>query len=124
MIERLLLSLLLITAAFVAYQLFVQRHRSRVEAGPAGEPRLLYFRSSQCPPCVTQARYLEQLPSQVRDRVAIQKIDADRESDAAARYGVFTLPTTLLLDREGSIRHINYGLTDARKLARQLESIL
>ena len=123
MTERLVISLILVIIGFAAYHLFVQSHKSRV-ASAAGQPRLLYFRSDRCAPCTAQSRYLEQLPVHVQQQVTIQKIDADQEREVAARYHVFTLPTTLLLDRTGSVRHINYGLTDVGKLTRQLENVL
>lgn len=126
MVERLLLSLLLIFLGVTAYYLFKRQHLHRVPAWSAGgnRPVLLYFRSDHCPPCVTQARFLEQLPETLTSRIAVEKVDVEKETKKANEYGVFTLPTTLLLDPGGAVRHINYGLTDAGKLARQVESVL
>ena len=86
-------------------------------------PTLLYFRSDSCAPCVTQASYLQALEQQIGGQVSIQKIDADMEPNVASLFGIFTLPTTLIIDKGGEVRHINYGLTAATKLAQQLESI-
>lgn len=126
MLERVLIAAVLIAAGYGAYFLFKQTHMRRLqpERKRAGRPRLLYFRSDYCAPCLTQARFLEELPDGVKQQVAIEKIDVERESETASRYGVFTLPTTLLLDDEGSIRHVNYGLADAGKLARQVKGLL
>lgn len=126
MLERAVIAALLIVAGSGAYFLFKQAHMRRLqpETGRAGRPRLLYFRSDYCAPCLTQARFLEELPNRLRQRVTIEKIDVEREDETASRYGVFTLPTTLLLDDEGRIRHVNYGLADAGKLARQVEGLL
>lgn len=128
MLERILISLALIAFLLVAYRLFQVRHRVRVQrvAGrPAnGRPSLLYFWSDDCAPCVTQARFLGQLPEQVREQVRVEKFDVEKEPEKAASYGVFTLPTTMLVDRQGSIRHVNYGLTGVRKLTSQLERLL
>ncbi len=125
-LERILIATVLIAAGSGAYLLFKQAHmrRLRPERERAGRPRLLYFRSDTCAPCLTQARFLEELPEPLRQRVDIEKIDVEREVETASRYGVFTLPTTLLLDHKGSVRHVNYGLADAGKLARQVEGIL
>ena len=125
-LERALIAVLLIAAGSGAYFLFKQAHMRRVrpERKRAGRPRLLYFRSDYCAPCLTQARFLDELPEPLRQQVEIEKIDVEREVETASRYGVFTLPTTLLLDQEGSIRHANYGLADAGKLTRQVEGIL
>lgn len=125
-LERVLIAGLLIAIGTGAYFLFKQAHvrRVRPEGERAGRPRLLYFRSDTCAPCLAQARFLEELPEPLRQRVEIEKIDVEREVETASRYGVFTLPTTLLLDDKGSVRHVNYGLADAGKLARQVEGIL
>ena len=129
MLDRILLSLALIALLFVAYRLVQRWHLVRLRAarlrvGQSPQPSLLYFWSDHCAPCVTQEQFLRQLPEQVTRQIRIEQIDAEKESETAARYGIFTLPTTMLVDRQGSVRHVNYGLIDARKLASQLESVL
>lgn len=126
MIERIVISLALMALLVVAYSAVRRWHlrRASLSADRSEQPALLYFRSDTCAPCVTQARFLQQLPDQVARQIKIEKIDAEKDRETAARFGVFTLPTILLVDRQGSVRHVNYGLTDARKLARQLESVL
>ena len=37
---------------------------------------------------------------------------------------MFSLPTTVLVDGRGQVRHVNYGLTDAHKLGRQLAQLV
>jgi thioredoxin 1 len=124
--ERLLLSLLLLSLGAALYFLLQQRQQRRISTMQVagGRPLLLYFRSDHCPPCHTQARFLEALPDTITTQIAIEQVDVEQEKDKANQYGVFTLPTTLLLDPSGAVRHINYGLTETGKLARQLESVL
>ncbi len=131
MLERLLIAAALIVLGLAAYRLFAQWHRARAShaavsqhSTPATTPAILYFRSDQCAPCTTQARFLEQLAAQYGPRVAIQKIDADREPETAGRYGIFTIPTTLVLDQAGQVRHANYGLADTRKLTAQVQPLV
>lgn len=131
MLERILISLALIAFLVAAYHLFQARHRLRVQKAAGrqpfvanGQPSLLYFWSDDCAPCVIQAKFLRQLPEQVREQIRVEEIDAEKETEMAASYGVFTLPTTIFVDRQGSVRHVNYGLTDVRKLTGQLESVL
>ena len=124
MIERLALVLVLTAAAVGAYYLFRQLHMRRMEPAPVtGRPTLLYFRSDSCAVCPTQGRFVDQLAAQWDGRVAVQRVDAERDPDTAARYRVMTLPTTVLVDADGRVRHVNYGLTDAQKLGRQLASL-
>ncbi len=132
MTERLLLALAICLLGVSVYAIYRGLHmtgitrlvtvRSDGSIGRA-QPRLLYFRSDSCGPCVAQARYLERVQAEFEDEVRVEKIDADVDWDRAARYGIFTLPTTILIDAGGTVRHINYGLTDARKLATQLRSV-
>ncbi len=128
LIERLLLTLLIIAAAMAVYGGLRWLHQRRITLTlppPAvSVARLLYFRSEACASCQTQARYLNQLAAHVGERLRIEKIDADQDQAAAAQYAVFTLPTTLIIDRAGQVRHINYGLTPPAKLTRQLEDVL
>lgn len=124
MIERILIVLALTALGSGAFVAFKQAHLRRLgQTASNGRPTILYFRSDHCAPCVTQARYLEQLDQTWHGRVAIEKIDADKEPDTAARFNIFTLPTTLILDETGQVRQINYGLTDGRKLSMQVANM-
>ena len=73
---------------------------------------------------MTPAHYLEVLEQKFQDKFALQKIDTDLEPEKAAKYGVFTLPTTLVIDQQGDVKYINYGLTNTFRLSQQLERII
>jgi thioredoxin-like negative regulator of GroEL len=121
-IDRLAILLAVALAGGAAFALFRQdrlRRASRV-APAIGRPALLYFRSDACVPCAAQGRYVEQVQAEYGDLIVIQKVDADKDQATAERYGVFTLPTTLIVDGSCRVTHANYGLTDATRLARQL----
>jgi thioredoxin-like negative regulator of GroEL len=124
--ERLLLSATLLLAGSTAYFLFKQWHLQRINgtATSNARPVLLYFHSVACAPCVTQEQQLQKVSERFTRTLTIERIDASANSETASRYGVFTVPTTLLLDPTGQVKHINYGLADAGKLARQVESVL
>jgi thioredoxin 1 len=124
MIERIFIILLLTLAGlglFTAFRAYHMRRLGSVEG--LDQPLLLYFRSDHCAPCVTQARYLEQLEQNWNGRLVIQKIDTDAEPNKAQQYGVFTLPTTILVDNLGQVRQVNYGLTNVHKLSQQLRAL-
>jgi thioredoxin 1 len=124
-IERLALVLALSVVAVVAYYALRHAHMRRIQpaVGSAGLPALLYFKGDSCAACPAQGRVVDQLAAQWADRLRVERIDAERNPETAAGYSVFTLPTTILVGGDGRVRHVNYGLTDARKLARQLESL-
>jgi thiol-disulfide isomerase/thioredoxin len=135
MIERAALLVLLAAVGLVAFYALRVVHMRRMSAafqgGPAGaetradgKPTLLYFRADSCAVCPAQSRYLDQVAETWDGRVAIRRIDAEREPELAGRYGVFSLPTTILVDTGGQVRHVNYGLTDAAKLGRQVTALV
>lgn len=129
MVERLLLSLALTLLAMALFGVLRRRHRRRASrllvasAGAGDQPAILYFRSDHCGPCLAQSQHLRQLQRELNDRLAIREIDVERESDLATRYGIVTLPTTLVTDGRGQVKHINYGLAASATLARQLENV-
>jgi thioredoxin-like negative regulator of GroEL len=124
MVERLFITLLLVSVGGGAYLALSRRH-ARLAGGlvKAAGPALLYFRGAHCSACAAQSHFLEQVERQWSGSLFIEKIDAEAEPERAARYGVFTLPTTMVVDRGGAVRHVNYGLANPAKLVRQLESL-
>src|SRR5690606_15354556 len=88
----------------------------------SGEAKLLYFYSAHCAGCALQARYLAQLDE--RFQALVQSIDAEQMLETARAYNVLTVPTTILVDADGAVQHIHYGVTPTSKLTGQLESLL
>ncbi len=126
MIERIALLLTMSLAAVAIYYLLRAAHMRRMQpaiSSPA-TPSLLYFRSDSCAVCPAQGRIIDQIAAQWAGRLHIERVDAEREPETAARYRVLTLPTTILIDPEGHVRQINYGLADERKLGRQLADVI
>jgi thioredoxin-like negative regulator of GroEL len=126
MFERLLLLLLVTAVLFAACCLFTRWQRWRIGSAPAtmtGQPTLLYFWSAACGLCPTQRRYVEQVARQWSDRLAVRFVNADEEREQTAVYQILTLPTTIILDPQGQVQAINYGLTPAQKLSEQVSSI-
>jgi thioredoxin-related protein len=85
-------------------------------AAPAIEPYILYFTGEGCTVCRThQEPALAKLGA-----VRVDKVDAIAERALADRFHVYTLPTTVVMSREGAALHVNYGYAPAPKLERQL----
>jgi thioredoxin-like negative regulator of GroEL len=124
MIERLFVILFLALVSIVAFQglrfVHVRRIAQAADRRSRQVPTLLYFHSDSCAACPMQGRALDQLAKTWDGRLAIERIDAEREPEKATRYGIFSLPTTILIDTAGQVRQVNYGLTHAAKLERQL----
>ena len=129
MADRILITLIVVAAGVAAYLLLQRWQQGKATAAMSagnratGRPTVLYFRSDHCAPCAAQGRFLDQLSQQMGEAVAVQKIDADADAETAAKFGVFTVPTTLVVDGRGQVRHANYGLADLGKLTSQLQQL-
>lgn len=108
----------------------------------AGRPVVVNFWASWCTPCRNEMPVLEAASRHARDEVAFLGIDVnDTRSDAAAfvarvkvtypiaydpsgattgPYGLFGLPTTVFVNRSGTIVGTHAGAFDARTLAAAL----
>lgn len=126
-LERLLIIAILSLVGTGAFVVFKQGHLRRVNvnarAFAGGQPTLLYFRSDTCAACPTQSRYVENLVQGGNGRFTLQSIDVDSQPDKAKEYGVMTLPTTMIIDANGQVKEINYGLTPSHKLQKQLSLV-
>ncbi len=91
-----------------------------VEATP-GLPTLLYFGADYCAPCkLQQTPIVEKLANKWGETVVVKKVDVTQQPDLASQYRVLTLPTTVILNQQGEVAHINYGVTSQAKLEAQL----
>jgi thiol-disulfide isomerase/thioredoxin len=126
MIERIALVITLSAALVAGFYILRYWHVRRMRPVHAGgaAPTLLYFRGDHCAVCPTQERAIGQLVASWHGDLRVERIDAERDPETAARYNVFSLPTTLWLDGEGRVRQVNYGLADAGKLARQAAEVV
>ena len=132
MLERLLLVAVLAAAGLIIYRLYTRRHVQRVASAPRdllldglreGVPTIVYFTTPQCMPCKTQQLpALQTLQTELGERLQVVRVDATEQPEAAERWGVFSVPTTFVLDRQGQAREVNYGVADAAKLRRQLQA--
>jgi len=84
-------------------------------------PCILYFTGASCPSCAAQSRAMSHLDFTIQQ--AIQKVDVDANPGMAEIYEVMSLPTTMIMDADGEVKHINYGVASTMKLAEQWKSV-
>ena len=124
MFERLLITFGLTILGVGVFVVFRQAHCAAPARSPwrrqAGDP---LFSQRRLRALLGAGRFLQQLQAEFGDQIVVEKVDADVEQAKAERYGVFTLPTTLIVDPQGTVRHANYGLADTRKLASQFRAV-
>jgi hypothetical protein len=110
-----------VVLAAAGLELYRSWRARRLSAGatgaPSGDPYILYFTGDSCTVCRTH-----QEPALARlSGVRVDKVDAVVERALADRFHVYTLPTTVVIARDGRALHVNYGYAPAPKLERQLE---
>ena len=130
MFERLIIAVALIGLGALAYYLLLsaQRRSATVAAergGAPGQPALLVFTSPTCAPCkLQQMPIVERLMTGWRDRIDLRVIDVTEQPDVASQFGVWSLPTTIVLDGAGRVEAINQGVASERKLSEQVERVI
>ncbi len=132
MLERILFVGILFGIGFGAFVWFQYRQKLNImrlnQSGDdilnqlmKGKPAIIYFSMNNCVPCQTQQRpALNKLESQLGDKVQIIEINSAEKPEIAQKWGVFSAPTTIILDGHGKTQHINYGATPTNKLIQQI----
>jgi thiol-disulfide isomerase/thioredoxin len=131
MIERIIFVAFLMVFGVVAYRLYTRYHLKWAAASASVDPLLhdlkpdvatiVYFTTPTCVPCRTQQQpALVRLQAELGESIQIIQIDATQNAEAADRWGVFSAPTTFVLDSRRQVLDVNYGVADTNKLKRQL----
>jgi thiol-disulfide isomerase/thioredoxin len=88
-----------------------------------GRATLLQFSTEVCAPCVPTRRVLGQIAAST-DGVNHIDLDLTHRPDIAARFNVLQTPTTLILDRTGTVRARIGGAPRQAEVRAALETIL
>ena len=127
MSDRIIVALVLIVAGVIAYRLVLliqQRAVShRAQAGDRiDRAALLVFTSPTCAPCkLQQVPIINRLMGEWSDRIDVRLIDVTEQPEVAQQYGVWSLPTTIVLKADRSVVAINQGVAHEKKLRGQFE---
>ena len=129
MVERLAETLALIALGMLAYAALLalqKRHANRLapHAVPAGRPALLVFTSPTCAPCkLQQLPIVERLWRDWGDRLDLRVVDVVEQPEVAAQFGVWSLPTTIVLDASQRVVAINPGVAGPGRLVEQFRRV-
>ena len=89
-----------------------------------GKPTLLFFSADYCVACKFQQEpIVEKVAAKFGESIAVKQYDVSEHPNLASQYKVLTLPTTVILDPQGRVAHINYSLTRQAKLVTQLSQV-
>lgn len=87
------------------------------------QPVLVDFSAEWCGPCKMMAPILKEVISKVNGKARIIKVDIDKNPDAAARYGVQSVPT-LIVFKKGEIKWRQSGVVPGNQLTEVLEKLM
>jgi thioredoxin 1 len=83
---------------------------------------IVYFSTPDCVACKTaQGPALQQLKNYLHNDLVVVEINTYENPELASQWGILTVPTTVLLDKKGEPKNINYGTTSFQKLLAQIE---
>jgi thioredoxin 1 len=128
MFERILLAAVIVALGVLAYRGILLRQHRRAERrsrerAATGRSGLLVFTSPTCAPCkLQQLPIVDRILIDWHDKIEVEIIDVTQQPDMAAQYGVWSLPTTIVLDTQRNVVAINQGVAPEYKLRAQLAS--
>ncbi|WP_036478650.1 thioredoxin [Myxosarcina sp. GI1] len=87
------------------------------------KPVLVDFYATWCGPCQMMSPILEQVGTQLRDRLQVVKIDTDKYPKLASQYRIEALPTLVLFKNGQPVERIE-GVLQAPQLVQRLSSLI
>lgn len=81
---------------------------------------LVDFWAPWCGPCKMIAPVLEDIDSEIGDKVKIVKVDVDENQETASKFGIMSIPTLLVL-KDGEIVDKVIGFQPKEALQERLE---
>lgn len=89
----------------------------------AQRPVLVDFGAEWCGPCVAVAPVIRSLALEYADKLTVATVDIDAEPQLAARYGVRSVPTVMLLEG-GQIRRVLVGARSGTEYRAAIDGLL
>jgi len=114
-------AVLAVSWAGLAWRSWRFRRRTAADLLVNSRPLVLAFSTPDCVPCKTiQKPALEELQRRYQDRVNIREVDALAQPELAGRFGILTVPSTVVVGATGVVLAINHGAAAWEKLAQFL----
>lgn len=104
--------------AFIMAVLTITASNYEQEVSNSTLPVLLDFWASWCGPCRMQSPIVDELADTLTD-VKVGKVNVDEEQELAARFGIQSIPTLVVLEN-GQIRTSVSGVQSKKSLLKML----
>ncbi len=89
----------------------------------AEQPVLIDFWAEWCAPCRQLAPVIKELAEEYGDRLRVAKVDADANTETAAKLQIRALPTLLFI-KDGQVKGSLVGNQPKSKIQEQIEALL
>jgi len=93
------------------------------EVVKSDKPVLVDFWAPWCGPCRMIGPVIDQLAAEYAGRVKVCKLNTDEAQDTASKYQISAIPTILLF-KDGQVKHQLVGLQPKEELKKYLEELL
>lgn len=89
-----------------------------------GVPIILYFTTPDCAPCKTiQRPAIQKVKQTLQNGLDVIEIDASQKVKLAKEWNVMSVPTTYIIDTNGTTKFVNHGAVRAEKLLEQIKQV-
>ena len=116
------------TSAIAAAAMKLHAYR-RASAGAGGlidvrRPTLVYFWTPTCAACrYSQTRIIDEFAGSFERSVDVVRVNAQEKPEEARAFGIFTVPTTVVVGAGGNVHAVNTGLVDGATLSEQIGTL-
>ena len=93
------------------------------EVMKSDQPVLVDFSAAWCGPCKKLEPIVDEIAGDFDGRLKVVKVDVDSSPSTAARFGVMSVPTLLLVS-EGAVKDQMIGLMSKQALTDRVNKVL
>lgn len=98
----------------------ITRNNFEEEVIKSDKPVLIDFWASWCMPCKMMSKTIDEIATEMADRVKVCKINIDEEQELAVKYGVMSIPTFLVF-KNGKVSEMTVGVQEKENITKLLK---